>query len=71
MTCMIYFSTLCLGIFTLRGRDEDLQGSLRYEVLGISPAPLYFRVHPGAGTVFTRDDLRKDRALSYTVSNRL
>ncbi len=56
------------GIFTLRGRDQDLQGELRYEVLGISPAPLYFRVNPTAGTVFTQDDLKKDRGLSYTVS---
>ena len=56
------------GIYTLRGRDQDLKGELRYEVLGISPAPLFFRVNPTAGTVFTKDDLRKDRGLTYTVS---
>ena len=55
------------GIYTLRGSDQDLKGELRYEVLGISPAPLFFRVNPTAGTVFTRDDLRKDRGLTYTV----
>ena len=55
------------GIFTVRATDEDLQGRITYGVVGISPAPLYFHVDPTVGTVWVKDDLKKDRALTYTV----
>ena len=56
------------GIFTVRATDQDLQGNMVYEIVGISPAPLYFHVNPTLGTVWVKDDLKKDRALQYTVS---
>ena len=55
------------GIFTILATDEDLQGELTYEVIGLSPAPNFFHVHPTEGTVWVINDLTGDRALTYTL----
>jgi protocadherin Fat 4 len=55
------------GIFTLRAEDKDLQGRMQYELLGIMPAPEYFRIHPTEGTVWVINDLKSDKTLSYTL----
>ena len=40
---------------------------MRYEVVGIPPAPKFFWVHPKEGTVWVRKSLKGDRGLVYTV----
>ena len=40
---------------------------MRYEVIGTGAAPSFFYVDNG-GRIFTRGQLRTDRALTYVVS---
>jgi hypothetical protein len=47
--------------------NYSLQGTMRYEVIGIGSAPSFFYVG-GNGEIYSRGTLRADRSMDYTVS---
>ena len=50
----------------IQARDQDLKGTLIYEVVGDLAAPSYFRVDQ-QGNVFVRNSLKDDIATDYVV----
>ena len=51
----------------VRATDQDLQGSIRYEVTGDMPAPNYFSVNEESGAVSVKADLKTDDEMEYRV----
>ena len=47
------------------------QGKIVYRLVGLPPAPTYFRVDSDSGSVFVRSDLKQDRGLQYNVGQTL
>ncbi len=53
----------------IQARDQDLKGTLMFEVVGDLAAPSYFRVDQ-QGNVLVRNSLKDDIATEYVVSER-
>ncbi|KAK3089813.1 hypothetical protein FSP39_006721 [Pinctada imbricata] len=56
-------------IYTVTATDQDLRGSIQYEVIGISVAPAFFVINRNTGviTVFDAAAMKADRGLQYTL----
>ncbi|XP_035826838.1 protocadherin Fat 4-like [Aplysia californica] len=56
-------------VFTASATDADLQGSIRYEVIGLFPSQSFFNVDPVSGAVVLRNSLMSDAEgrISYTL----
>ena len=52
----------------VRATDQDLQGSIRYEVTGDMPAPNYFEVSEETGAISVKADLKTDDEMEYKVN---
>ena len=52
----------------IQARDQDLKGTLTFDVVGDLAAPSYFRVDQ-QGNVFVRNSLKDDIATEYVVCN--
>lgn len=60
-------------VFTATATDQDLKGTIVYEMIGMFPAQSFFDVNPISGRVFLRNGLLSDslQTSSYVVSIRL
>ena len=47
--------------------DQDLQGTMKYTVLGDMPAPTFFDINEDSGRLFVKSDLRQHDEMVYTV----
>ncbi|XP_041363172.1 uncharacterized protein LOC121378881 isoform X2 [Gigantopelta aegis] len=54
-------------VFTVKASDVDLQGSLRYEVVGDTPAPSFFKINSSSGVISVRSDLINCRSRDYML----
>jgi protocadherin Fat 4 len=58
------------SVFTATATDQDLKGSIVYQMIGMFPAQSFFDVNPSTGRVFLRNGLLSDslQTSSYVVS---
>lgn len=54
----------------LRATDRDNEGKIKYEILGVLPAPQFFKINPDTAQVRISTDLRQDslKTMVYSVS---
>ena len=53
-------------IYTVTAVDQDGQGQMMYEIIGTGAAPSFFYID-NTGRIYTRGQLRTDRALTYIL----
>lgn len=60
-------------VFTATATDQDLKGTIMYEMIGMFPAQSFFDINPISGRVFLRNGLLSDslQTSSYVVSIKL
>ena len=51
-------------VFTFTAHDPDLQGELRFEIVGDYPAPSFFRMDEKTGELSVAKDLKSDNLKS-------
>ncbi len=63
----IYLLPLCFVCYNIIF-SCNIQGQLRYKIIGDPPSPDYFRIHEQSGAIIIKKDLMKDYSPYYMVS---